>query len=375
MPGRRLYQGLILAIAVALAAPASGDPLIDRLATTDRAELVEAVAAVEGAPAETPDLADALFTAARACEDTLADPARALALYERILRDHPDAGVSIAARRRADSLRGRVGTGNVFAGEAAAFARLVAEAEQLAAADVVIRAQALLAPDWSGAPEVGLWLAEWQRRHGELTAAQATYASVTARWPGTAAAVVALRGGAGTAIELDDWDLAEQLAGRLPAVDPADRILRDDLLAAAAAGRQRGRLLLLSWIVVALVFLGLAASLLDAARRGGWRRPVLRPPIEVVFMTPVALVLGGVALTTHQLIAPAVIILSIGGLALAYLSGITLDTLRLRDRSTTRRSLLHVFACVLAIAALLYIVLVRDDLLAMVIETVRFGPE
>ena len=378
MPGRRPQQELIVAIAfalVALAMPALGGPLIDRLATNDPAELAAAVTEVERAPADTPDLPDTLFTAARACEDTLVDPARALALYDRILRDHPDAGVSISARRRADSLRRQIGAGGEHAREAQAFARLVAEADQLAAAEVLLRGEALSTPDWSGAPEVALWLAEWQRRHGQLAAAQSRYAAIVTRWPRTPHEIVAIRGGAGTAIDRGDWDRAETLAGGLPAVEPADRILRDDLLELAASGRRRDRLLLVAWLAVALAFVGLAGSLAEASLRGGRQRPKLRPPIEVVFMVPVAIVLGGVAFTTHQLIAPAVIILSAGGLGLAWLSGATLDTLRARNRPTRRRALAHVAVCFLTIVALLYIVLMRDNLLDLVIETVRFGPE
>ena len=379
MPGRRPDQELIAVIAigvlVALVTTASAGPLIDRLATSDRTELAAAVAAIESAPLDDPERADALFAAARVCEDTLVDPPRALALYERILRDHPDAGVSIAARRRADALRNRVGGHNEFAREAGEFAHLVAEADQLTATEVLARGEALSTPDWSGAPEVALWLAEWQRRHGQLREARARYAAVAARWPNTAPAIIALRGGAGTAIELGDWDGAEALAGRLPVEEVADRVLRDEILETAERGRLRGRLLTFAWLVVAMMFAALAASLAEASLRGGRVRPVLRPPIEVVFMMPVAIVLGGVALTTHQLIAPAVIVLSVGGLTLTWLSGATLDTLRARNRPTRRRAFGHAVLCFVAVVALLYIVLMRDNLLDMVIETVRFGPE
>jgi hypothetical protein len=89
----------------------------------------------------------------------------------------------------------------------------------------------------------------------------------------------------------------------------------------------------------------------------------------------VAAVLVGVALTTHELIAPAVLLVSAGGLVLAGLSGATLDLLAARGRPLGRRALLHAALCATAVAALLYIALTRGDLLDMVIETVRFGPE
>jgi len=366
---------LVVSQVVAAQAPPDGLALVDRLGSTDRRAVAEAVAAIERAPATTGYLADALFAAARASEDTLVDPARALALYERIVRELPDARVATAASRRAEALRARIGSGGEHAKLATDFARLVAEANQLAPDEIIRRADELAAAGWPGAPEAALWLAEWLRRAGRIDEARARYTSITSRWPGTTHAIIAIRGGAGCALDAHDWDRAEVLAAELPALDPGDRILRDDLLEAADRGRRRGRWYVVSWIVAAAAFGLLAASLVEAASRGGLRRPKLRPPIEVVFLTPVAAVLVGVALTTHQLIAPAVLTLTIGGLVLAWLSGATLDTLRLRGREIRGRALAHIFISLLGVVALGYIVLTRDNLLDMVIETVRFGPE
>src|SRR5690606_22278549 len=107
------------------------DQLLRGLDTDVPEELSEAVAAIERTPTS-PELADVLFAAARACEDRLHDPPRALALYERILRELPDAGVAIAAERRAEQLQGA----REHAREAKAFAELVADADTLAPAEV-----------------------------------------------------------------------------------------------------------------------------------------------------------------------------------------------------------------------------------------------
>ena len=259
--------------------------------------------------------------------------------------------------------------------KATELARLIAEADAQPAELIEQRARALLAADWPGAPDAGMWLAEWLRRNSRFDDAQAAYAEVAKRWPGSPQAQLAIRGGAGNALDAHDWDLAEQLAAQLPTVAEADRIVRDDLVHLAARGRLIDRWYVRAWIVAALGLLALLASLVEAARRGGYRRPRLRPPVEVLFLAPAAAVLVGVALTTHQLMAPAVLLLSIGGLVLAWLSGATLDTLRARGREVRMRALLHVTICFFAVAALLYVSLVRDDLLEMVIETVRFGPE
>ena len=79
--------------------------------------------------------------------------------------------------------------------------------------------------------------------------------------------------------------------------------------------------------------------------------------------------------TAHRLIAPAVTALAGFGLVLAWLSGATLDLLRTRHRDVRRRSVLHACVALAGIAALFYIVLMRDNLLDLVIETMQFGPE
>ena len=89
---------------------AAADPLLDALDTEDPRALTLAVAAIERA-APAPYLADTLFAAGRACEDRLHDPVRALAIYDRIVREMPTARVSAAAERRAERLRAAIGAG------------------------------------------------------------------------------------------------------------------------------------------------------------------------------------------------------------------------------------------------------------------------
>ena len=366
-------------VALALAAPAAAQPtdglvLADRV-TGSRAEVERAVAEIERAPSTTPYLDEALRKAARASEDVLADPARALALYERILREFPDAGTSRLARVRAELLREQIGAGNAHAAEAAELAALRTGADRTPAADMIRRADALAARDWPGAPDAALFLAEWLQRTGRITEADARYTAIVERWPGTPQAQTAARGATLTAILEHDWTRAEARARALPAIDETDRVLREELLDKIARGRQFDFWYRVAWIVLVLAVLALVVSLLDAALRGGWRRPSLRPPVEVLFLVPIGAVLIGVALTTHYALAPAVTVLTFGGLALAWISGITLDLLRLHRRPVGARGAVHVVLCLGAVAALLYIVLTHDNLLEMMIETVRFGPD
>jgi hypothetical protein len=362
---------LLVWSARASAGPSAPDEaqLLAGLATDDPAALSTAITAIERAPT-TPALGDVLFAAGRACEDRLHDPARALAIYDRIVRELPDAGISIAAGRRIEQLKGV----RDHAQEAAELATLVATADTLPRADVIRRTEALIAADWPGAVDAALWLADWQCRTTDFAAAQRRYAQVLERWPNAPQRRLALRNAAGCAIDARDWSLAEQYARQLPTGDEIDRAVRADLLEGAARGRRRGALYVASWIGLALAVVLLLASLADAMLRGGRRRPALRPPIEVMFLAPVAAVIVAVSFTAHRAIAPAVLRISVVGLALAWLSGAALDLARARGRSVRARAIVHVITCAVGVIAIGYIAVTRDGLLDMLAETVQFGP-
>jgi len=358
----------IVAICVA-ANVAIADSLVDKLATDDPRALADAVTAIERAPAD----ADALFAAGRACEDRLLDPARALAIYDRIQRELPDASVAAAARRRAERLREMVGANREHAAEAAELARLIANADRLAPDDIIARASALANARWPGAADAALWLAEWLRRSGRFAEAQARYAHVVATWPRSPQAATALRGAAGNAIDMHDWDLAEELVAKLPAATADERVVRDELQGDIARGRRHAGWYAAAWIALAIALAALLASLVEVALRSG--RPSAWPPIEVVYFAPIAAVLVGVSFTAHRAIAPAVTIISAGGLAFTWLSGATLDRLRKVGRPLRARAIAHIAACAIGVAALGYIALTRDGLIEMVAETVQFGPQ
>jgi tetratricopeptide (TPR) repeat protein len=369
---RRWPLAALLALLVGLRL-ASADRYVDALATEDPTALASAIGAVEAAPT-TPELADALFAAGRACEDRLLEPARALAIYERIVRELPDARVATAARRRAERLRVEIGPGGVHAREATERSQLIGTADQLPLAEVVRRAEALARAPWSGAPEAALWLAEHLRRRGRFAEAQRRFAEVARTWQGTAHELEARRGGAGNAIDAGDWELAAQLATALPATSETERVLRDDLLDSARDGRARARVYGASWIVLLLAVATLLGSFVDALLRGGVRRPALRPPIEVVYLAPAAAVLVGISFTGNVNVAPVVAVICGGGLVLAWLSGATLDLVRGRGRDVRVRSVAHTLAVAIGSVALGYIAMVRGGLLDMLVETVKFGP-
>jgi hypothetical protein len=316
-----------------------------------------------------------MFAAARACEDRLHDPARAAGLYERIVRELPDARLAIPAARRAEQLREQLGAHGEFAKQASALAELIATAGSASEDAIGSRADALAHDAWPGAPDAELWLAEWLRGRGRYDAAQARYAELARRWPGSPQAMEAARDAAGCALDARDWDRAERLAGELPGGNPVEDAARAELLAAAKRGRARDLFATAAWLALALASLVLLASLADAVLRGGRRWPSPRPPIEVMFLAPIAGVLAAVAFFTQRTIAPAVTRISLVGVALAWLSGASLDLLRARGRATRARSLVHIAACALGVLAIAYLALVRDGLLDMLVETAKNGPE
>ena len=358
-------------VLLALHATAAADPaqLLRGLDTDDLPALSTNIAAIEHAKAE-PGLADVLFAAGRACEDRLHDPARALAIYERIVREHPDAGVSIAAERRAQQLLGA----RDHAREAADLARLRAEADRRPPAEVEKRALELSAMDWPGALDAALFLADWLCRTGRYAEADKRYEDFIAHSYSIPHSEVARRNQAGCAIDGRNWAHAEELARRLSTADPVDAAVRTDLLAAAHTGRRREQLYVLAWFVAALALLALLASLVEAILRGGARRPSWLPPIEVLYIVPVAAIVIAASFAIDRVIAPAVVRITVAGLVGAWLSGATLDLLRARGRSVRARAVLHVIACAVGVLAVGYIAIMRDGLIDMFSETVRFGP-
>ena len=363
MQGRRRYWrvvgprvGLVL---VLFAARASTAP-IDDLAASDPRAVAAAVDAIEHGGNDP----DALFAAARTCEERLHDPARALALYDRIAQQLPDARVAMPAQRRADVLRAQIGPHGEYAKAAADFSTLIADADT--APDVVTRAEALIGKPWPGAPDVELWLAEWLRGRGDYAAAQTHYAELARRWPASPQAIEGARDAAGCALDAHDWQLAERLARELPGGNPVEDAARGELIAAAKRGRLRQALVSGAWLMLALAGFVLLASLADAIARGGRRWPAARPPFEAMFFAPLAALLIGVAWLAQRTIAPAVTRISLVGLVLAWLSGAALDLLRARGRATRARSLVHVAACVLGVVAIAYISINHDNLIDLI---------
>ena len=356
-------------LGLARLARADATTLLRALDTDDPKALGAAIAAIEREPSS-PELADVLFAAGRTCEDRLYDPARALVLYERIVREMPDAGVSIAAGRRIALLRGA----REHAREAGQLAQLIATADALPPAEVVRRADELASIAWPGAVDAALFLADWLCRTERFSDAQARYAKLLAQTPDAAQAHLARRNAAQCAIDAKDWPLADRLVQQLTGAGDVDDAVRANLSDAISIGRRRAWLYSASWVALLVAAAGLLASLLESILRGGLRAPARQLPVEVMYIAPVALVVVIAAFAIDRLIAPAVVQISVAGFIAAWGSGATLDLLRRRGRGVRVRAVAHVVACGLIVLSIGYIAMTRDDLLELLSETVRFGP-
>jgi tetratricopeptide (TPR) repeat protein len=360
---------------------------------------------------------DALFTAAKLYEERLMDPARALPLYRRIVQEYPDSRPALAAERRAEEIAKMLqpaakelgggpgiepdngadvgltgepigdGAGGM-AGAAQALARFTdilqgyterGESESLALAEKLL----LEHPDWRGAARVWAWSASVHERAGRWPQALSHYRrAINAVKAAPAASdevlFTAYRGAGDAELALGRLAAAERYYRLLPARGDTSRALSQaDALQALAQARWRRHWYDMALVVLALVVVSLLLSLrLSAGSAAMAWQIVRRPPTEVIFMMPIAAVLIAASLTAHYAIFPAVSIICLGGMAIAWLSGAALTAAAVTGTRRRRlRALLHALAAVIAVIALCYIAIHRNRLIDLILDTVRFGPE
>jgi tetratricopeptide (TPR) repeat protein len=151
-----------------------------------------------------------------------------------------------------------------------------------------------------------------------------------------------------------------------------DRGNAAELTEALGRARTRHALRGVLWVVLALVLAAAAATLRRDA--GSWRAAghrLLRPPLEVGFLLPIAIVLAVVAFTGNPLVARAVWAILAIGVAVAWLSGALLSTGRPLRR---RRLAVHVVGAALAVVAASYLAIDRGRMIDLVVETWKHGP-
>ena len=343
----------------------------DMVKTAEALRVVESIGVGFGGPA----FDDALFSAARVVQDELADPARAMVLYQRIVDEYPTGRLAGSAIRRLVLLHEQVGNDPASAQRARTLAQLRAASEREPYAAIVAGVEQLLVPEWPGAAEAALWLGEYERRIGRLPAAARHLQFVIEQWPNKPAAAVALRELAGLAIDQRRWHTAASWAQRINPSDPADVALRDGVLTQANRG-----LLLDAWYqragwIAGASLLIMLTSFARSVRASTTWRTALRPPLEVWFLLPIVAFLYAASLTTNIAIAPAVLRIAVFGVASAWLVGGTLHARALAKQPLRTSALVLVISATVGVLAVVYIALMRQGLLFDMFETLRFGPE
>ncbi len=341
----------------------------------DAGKRTEALRVVESVGLGGPGFDDALFSAARVVQDELADPVRAMVLYQRIVDEYPTGRLAGSAIRRLVLLHEQVGNDPASAQRARMLAQLRAASEREPYAAIVAGVEKLLVPEWPGAAEAALWLGEYERRIGQLPAAAQHLQFVIEKWPTKPAAAVALRELAGLALDQRRWHAAVGWAQRINPSDPADAALRDGVLMQANRGLVLDAWYQRAWWIAGASLLILLTNFARSVRgSNAWRR-ALRPPLEVWFLLPIAGFLYAASLTTNVAIAPAVLRIAVFGIAAAWLVGGTLHARAMAGQPLRTVAVALSISTVIGVLAVVYIALMRQGLLFDMFETLRFGPE
>lgn len=321
---------------------------------------------------------DALAEAATIAERQ-GDLAGARALWTRLLDGYPDSRLGRRATARLAELTTAGGAGGQWDATAAEHDRLVRES--VGAEDPQPQFEALGAllensrgyPRWFAA---ALWLGDAWARIGAHRRALVWYERAEA-----AATTDLERFRAGLARaelwnRMGEHDRAERQLRAMRPPDDLARLAIADALDEVDTARDRAR-----WEVVAHVVLGacLLLAILTLWRRAGSFRAAGRalwpPPLEVIYLAPVALVVGLVAEQGNLLAARAVQIVLVGAIAITWLSGASLDLARSKGAIDVRVIVLHAIVAVLATLALVYSAVMHEQLLDVLLETWRRGHE
>jgi tetratricopeptide (TPR) repeat protein len=320
---------------------------------------------------------DALAEAAGAAERR-GDLDGARRLWRRVLEEHPDSRQSRRARARLGALDEAIGPGDrwlAVAEEHEAILRDSIEVNQPVAQIEALAALVAEHPDYPRANDARMWIGDAWMRMGRPDHAAAVYreAAAAARSPSDR-----WRSGKafGDALALDGrLDAAEAQYRSMFGTggDLEDRVLRDAIRDIERA-RIRARVTAGAWVVLAAALLLFAASAVRATRSPvAAARALARPPVEVLYFVPVALVLAGVALTGNLLVWNAVRSILIGGLVVTWVGGASLEAARRANRLDLAVTVVHVLATCLAIAAIVWLSVVHDRLIDLIAETWNRG--
>ncbi|HET9992253.1 MAG TPA: hypothetical protein VFQ65_27165, partial [Kofleriaceae bacterium] len=310
--------------------------------------------------------ADAWSEAAGAAERA-GDLARARRDYEHALELAGDDTFARRVRGDLARLAQRTGDTGAFAAVAAAHERLVARIQASGDPKPALRELGALIDANPGYPRAATAMlalaAGWERDGAFATARAWLVRARSAASPGEHERVFSEA--ARFAIRAHEFGEAEALIAEL-----GDRQNAGELAETLATARWRRDLRGGLWGL--LVAIAVAAIVLLRRDAGSWRaaaRRLVRPPTEVAFLAPIAVVIGLVAATGNPLVARAVRAILGVGVAVAWLSGVLLAR-----PVSGRRALAHAVVAIVAVAAAGYLAIDHDRMIDLVVETLRNGP-
>lgn len=343
-----------------------GEDSFYRATALDRDGHPDQAADVYRSITEGPFADDALLELGRLLEEKLGDPVAAATTYERLAHEHPESRLAGRARRRAETLRQALGPDGRAAPAVAELNAILLGSAGEPREELVTRMEKLLAawPDFPDAPRALVWMGNTLADLGRRDEALARYEAARTRFPTSEWAPRAARAEADLRLVLGDLGGAERLYATLPDADA-----RESGLGRVAAARGRARWELLAWLVLGT---SAVAAVVATRRAAGSFRTLLRPPIEVIFLLPFALLFIAAASSENVSMTRAVVGVCGGGLVCAWLSGVSLQAAR-PARGT--RVMVTALLAASSIAAICYISIVRAGLHDFLVETLRFGPE
>lgn len=321
---------------------------------------------------------DALFLAATLSEEKLGQPAQAKALYQTLLQDFPDSRSSLAAERRLASLDELMGADGAGAAALAAFQDLRLRYPDRGEPESLALAHRLLAehPKWSGAYRIRLWIAESSRRRGDLATAATLFEQVRTGDAPAPALIQATLGAADVGILRGNFSRATELLDALASradLQASDVQALRELRSRGALAASRARWLLASYLLLfAMIVLLLVVARRAAESWSSFWMQLRSPPLEVVYMVPVAVLFVAMAYTGHEEVGPAVAIISGGGVLVSWAAA---NAIRTEKKLNRARAFFCATAATLATLSLCYLALHRAHLLDLLNTTLVFGPE
>ena len=319
------------------------------------------------------NIPEALFLAGGLLEEQLDQPTAAMDAYRQIAEDFPDSRVALASSRRLAAL-------NILSGDSprdhkhlSQFLAIRRQVLDIGDERALNLAEKLLAeaPGWHSAAQVQLWMAGVYLRNGKDKRAEQLY-HLALKSSDSAVVFEATLAAAALARNRGDFTQAAILVEQLDTADSPGR--REAQREARLANQTLQRRQRLSWVagisLIAVVLL--LASFIWRGREhtGGLGKALWPPPGETIYLLPILAAFTLAASTGHNGIAKAVGMIATAGLLISWLSGAAI-----RSGEGRGCRLLCAMASGAAIIAIFYLAVLRNNLIDLIVSTVRFGPD